>query len=248
MVSKYRQRTDIAMLPSYTVRESPKAKHVSLKVSVAGSLEVVVPQGYDQTAIPAILQRKQRWINRVTQQVESRHALAGAEPADKLPGQLCLRAIDQNWQIDYCPTQLPGVRTIEHADLKLNLFGQTVNQAACSEALRQWVIDKAHKHLLPWLRSVSQEVELPFETASVRVQKTRWGSCSSRNTISLNCKLLFLPSELVRYVFIHELCHTVHLNHSAAFWMLVAHYEPDYQQLDAGLQEARYHVPLWIET
>ncbi|MBW4473123.1 MAG: M48 family metallopeptidase [Stenomitos rutilans HA7619-LM2] len=236
------------MLPSYTVRESHKAKHVSLKVSVAGSLEVVVPQGYDQTAIPAILQRKQRWINRVTQQVETRHALVGIEPADKLPVQLCLRAIEQTWQIDYCPTQLPGVRAIEQPDLNLMLFGQTADQSACSEMLKQWVIGKAQKHLLPWLRTVSQELELPFETASVRGQKTRWGSCSSRQTISLNCKLLFLPSELVRYVLIHELCHTVHLNHSSAFWALVAHYEPCYQQLDAGLRDARYHVPLWMEA
>ncbi|MBC7969211.1 MAG: M48 family metallopeptidase [Verrucomicrobia bacterium] len=236
------------MLPSYTVRESPKAKHVSLKVSVAGSLEVVVPEGYDQTAIPAILQRKQRWIKRVTQHVETRQALIGVEPADKLPKQLCLRAIEQAWQIDYCPTQLPGIRAIEQADLRLTLFGQTIDHHACSETLRQWVIGKAQKHLLPWLRAVSQELELPFETASVRGQKTRWGSCSSRKTISLNCKLLFLPSDLVRYVFIHELCHTVHLNHSAAFWSLVAHYEPVYQQLDAGLRDARYHVPLWMET
>ena len=236
------------MLPSYTVRESPKAKHVSLKVSVAGSLEVVVPQGYDQTAIPAILQRKERWINRATQQVETRQALVGAEPADQRPGQLCLRAIAQNWQVDYCPTHLPGIRAIAQANLTLTLFGQVADQNACSETLRHWVIGKAQTHLLPWLRSVSQELELPFETASVRGQKTRWGSCSSRKTISLNCKLLFLPSELVRYVFIHELCHTVHLNHSAAFWALVAYYEPTYQELDAGLREARYHVPLWMET
>jgi predicted metal-dependent hydrolase len=87
-----------------------------------------------------------------------------------------------------------------------------------------------------------------FATASIRGQKTRWGSCSSRQTISVNCKLLFLPSELVRYVLIHELCHTVHLNHSAAFWALVAQKEPDYQQLDAGLRDARYHVPLWLEA
>jgi hypothetical protein len=236
------------MLPSYTVRESPKAKHLSLKISVAGSLEVVVPKGYDRTAIPAILARKQRWIDRVTQQIETRHALIGSERSDQLPEQLCLQAIAQTWQVDYCPTALPGVRTVEQADLKLTLLGQVTDQTACKSALRAWVTGKAQKHLLPWLRTISQELELPFATASIRGQKTRWGSCSSRHTISVNCKLLFLPSELVRYVFIHELCHTVHLNHSAAFWALVAQKEPDYQQLDAGLRDARYHVPLWLEA
>lgn len=236
------------MLPSYTVRESPKAKHLSLRVSVAGSLEVVVPKGYDCTTIPAILQRKQRWIDRVTQQVETRQALVGVEPADKLPAQLCLRAIAQVWQVDYCPTPLSGVRAVEQTNFKLTLFGQVADQNACKSALRSWVIGKAQKHLLPWLQTVSQELELPFATASVRGQKTRWGSCSSRQTISVNCKLLFLPEELVRYVLIHELCHTVHLNHSAAFWALVAQKEPDYRQFDAGLRDARYHVPLWMEA
>lgn len=242
------QRTDTAMLPSYTVRESPKAKHLSLKVSVAGSLEVVVPQGYDRTTIPAILQRKQRWISRVMQQIETHQALVGLEPPDKLPERLYLRAIGQEWQVDYCQTQLPGVQTIEQANLKLTLFGQVTDEDACKNVLRSWVISKAQKHLLPWLGMVSKELELPFATASVRGQKTRWGSCSSRQTISINCKLLFLPSQLVRYVLIHELCHTVHLNHSTAFWALVAQKEPDYRQLDAGLRDARYHVPLWMES
>lgn len=242
------QRTDIAMLPSYTVRESPKAKHLSLKVSIAGSLEIVVPQGYDRTAIPAILQRKQRWINRVTQQIETQQALVGLEPSDKLPERLSLRAIAQDWQVVYCPTQLPGVRAIKQTGSKLTLCGQVADQNACQSVLRSWVIDQAQKHLLPWLQTVSKEVELPFATASVRGQKTRWGSCSSRQTISINCKLLFLPSELVRYVFIHELCHTVHLNHSTAFWALVAQKEPDYRQFDAGLRDAHYHVPLWMEA
>ncbi|HEY9884650.1 MAG TPA: SprT family zinc-dependent metalloprotease [Thermosynechococcaceae cyanobacterium] len=236
------------MLPSYTVRESPKAKHLSLKISVAGSLEVVVPKGYDRTTIPAILELKQRWIDRVTQQIETRHALIGLDRSDQLPQHLCLQAIAQTWQVDYCPTPLPRVRAVEQSDSKLTLFGQITDQTACKSALRSWVTDKAQKHLLPWLRTISQELELPFASASIRGQKTRWGSCSSRQTISVNCKLLFLPSELVRYVLIHELCHTVHLNHSAAFWALVAQKEPDYQQLDAGLRDARYHVPLWLEA
>jgi len=94
---------------------------------------------------------------------------------------------------------------------------------------------------------VSQEVNLPFKNVSIRGQKTRWGSCSSDQSISLNCKLLFLPSPVVRYVLIHELCHTVHMNHSAAFWALVGCFEPNYRQLDRNLRDARCDVPLWME-
>lgn len=235
------------MLPSYTVRESRKAKHVSLKISVAGHLEVIVPHGFDQRHIPAILQRKQGWIERVTRRMEDRQAIAGLEPADKLPDQIALQAIAETWQVAYCETRLPGVRVSEEANFCLTLHGTVHDQATCKLALQQWVGRKAEMHLIPWLRSVSQEINLPFERASVRRQKTRWGSCSSAKTISLNCKLLFLPQSLVRYVFIHELCHTIHLNHSDRFWNLVDHHEPAYRQYDANLHDARCFVPLWME-
>jgi predicted metal-dependent hydrolase len=65
--------------------------------------------------------------------------------------------------------------------------------------------------------------------------------------ISLNYKLLFLPPEVVRYVFVHELCHTIHMNHSTAFWNLVAEKEPDYECLDTELQNVWRYVPAWVE-
>ncbi|UBF28295.1 M48 family metallopeptidase [Kovacikia minuta CCNUW1] len=235
------------MLPNYTVRESRRAKHVSLKISVAGSLEIIVPPGFDQKHIPEILQRKQPWIKRITEQMRHQQALAGVETSEKLPNQIDLRAIAETWQVEYRTTQLPGIRITEQPSFKLILSGDTANQDTCKLALQRWTTRKARVHLIPWLKSVSKEFDLPFEQTLIRKQKTRWGSCSSAKTISINCKLLFLPDSLVRYVFIHELCHTIHLNHSSRFWNLVGNYEPHYQQLDDSLRDARCYVPLWME-
>jgi predicted metal-dependent hydrolase len=135
----------------------------------------------------------------------------------------------------------------ESSNHTLVLQGNTVNVDHCKIALQRWIAHKAHVHLVPWFGSISHDLALPCQQVAIRQQKTIWGSCSIRKTISLNSKLLFLPPPLVRYVFIHELCHTIHLNHSRDFWALVAQYEPDYQSLDANLRDARYLVPWWME-
>ncbi len=72
-------------------------------------------------------------------------------------------------------------------------------------------------------------------------QKTRWGSCSSSGTISLNVYLMLLPAELREYVFMHELCHMKHPHHQAEFWEALAEMCPDYQNLRRSLKD--YRIP-----
>jgi predicted metal-dependent hydrolase len=84
------------------------------------------------------------------------------------------------------------------------------------------------------------------ETLQDCCQRTRWGSCSTRGTVSLNCSLVFLAPEVVRYLFVHELAHTQHMNHSPAFWRLVESLEPDYRRLDRELLAGWRTVPLWV--
>ena len=69
---------------------------------------------------------------------------------------------------------------------------------------------------------------LAITRISIRAQKTRWGSCSSRGTLSFNWKLYLAPPSCLDYVVVHELCHLVHMNHSPAFWAEVKRIMPDY--------------------
>jgi predicted metal-dependent hydrolase len=83
--------------------------------------------------------------------------------------------------------------------------------------LQHWLKREARRHLPDWLALVAEDTGHRYQRVSVRLQRSRWGSCSSRGTISLNAKLLMLP-RMRRYVLVHELCHTLHMNHSPAFW------------------------------
>ena len=77
---------------------------------------------------------------------------------------------------------------------------------------------QAEASLLKKLNELSLEHQLEFRSSSVSLLRSRWGSCDEKGHIKLNAYLVQLPEHLIEYVMLHELNHTKHLNHSAAFW------------------------------
>ncbi|MBD2016696.1 M48 family metallopeptidase [Microcoleus sp. FACHB-53] len=234
-------------LPNYSIRESQRAKHLRLKVSIENGVEVIVPKGFDQSRIPGILQKKQVWLETAVKRIDERRQFFTSTVSNSLPESISLVAIAEDWKVEYHQTSASRVVITEKPGRQLLVRGKVNDVDACKLAFRRWISRKAHNHLVPWLKEVSQINNLPFEKTLIKGQKTRWASCSQHKTISLNYKLLFLPASLVHYVFIHELCHTAQLNHSRKFWALVNEKEPNYKQLNAELREAWRTVPLWVE-
>lgn len=76
-----------------------------------------------------------------------------------------------------------------------------------------------------------------YNRITIRDQKTRWGSCSARGTLSFNWRLMLAPPTILDYVVVHELCHLTHMNHSAAFWQAVEAVYPDYRTARKWLKE-----------
>ena len=70
---------------------------------------------------------------------------------------------------------------------------------------------------------------LSYGRITIRNQKTRWGSCSSKGNLNFNCLLMLTPPEVIDYVIVHELCHLIEMNHSPAFWHEVEKVLPDYR-------------------
>ena len=80
---------------------------------------------------------------------------------------------------------------------------------------------KAKLFLPKELERLAKEYGFTYKEVKTRNSKTRWGSCSSKQTISLSFYLMLLPQHLIEYVLLHELCHTIHMNHGSAFWNLL---------------------------
>lgn len=80
---------------------------------------------------------------------------------------------------------------------------------------------KAKQHLPQRVAQMASQLGLRYGRVTIRAARSKWGSCSAENNISLSLYLMMLPSHLQDYVIVHELCHTVHHNHSAKFHALV---------------------------
>ncbi len=247
MVNLKSPANELNILPNYTIRESQKAKNLHLKVSIEKGIEVIVPKGFDQSHIPSIIQKKQVWLESAVKKIEQWRQLFAPTASCPLPEFISLAAIKEDWTVEYHHTSASKIAITENPDGQLVVHGNVDDVDTCKLALRHWISQKAHIHLVPWLKEVSYLSHLPFGKTLVKGQKTRWASCSGYKTISLNYKLLFIPHRLVHYVFIHELCHTIHMNHSSNFWDLVSEKEANYKQLDTELREAWRTIPLWIE-
>jgi len=230
----------------YDVRESLRAKNPRLKVSLERGLEVIVPKGFDGDLIPDILKKKKRWIRAAQEKIEQQARFVKPEADVALPDHILLPAIGETLRVQYRLVKTKWAAVHEQGDGCLVIQGSIQSKAACRAALKRWLGRKARKTLVPWLQEVSEDMELPFNRIFIKCQRTRWASCSRHRSISLNLKLLFLPTPLVRYVFIHELCHTVYMNHSRKYWALLTSKEPGYIALDKELRGAWRLVPSWV--
>lgn len=83
--------------------------------------------------------------------------------------------------------------------------------------------------------SMGKEI-VPVNRITIRSQKTRWGSCSSKGNLNFNWRLLMAPAEILDYVVVHELCHLLYLNHSRQFWQAVGNILPDYPKRRSWLK------------
>jgi predicted metal-dependent hydrolase len=91
------------------------------------------------------------------------------------------------------------------------------------------------------IEALLAQYTVQMNVAPARVQfrnmLRKWGSCSSKGTVTLNLRLTWLPQPLVEYIVCHELAHLIELNHSTRFWAIVEHYLPDYRHRQQQLRQ-----------
>ena len=232
--------TDKERSLQWSLRVSKRARYAKLQIRPFGGLEVVIPPRFPRSEIAALVARHEVWARRqLDRQARLREAI-------RLP-----RQIELAFDGSVTPVVYAGEPLTVTGDLFAELAAERIVVDAHGQRerigeLRAWLRRRARRLLPPELERLARRTGLDFERVTIRSQKTRWGSCSSRGHISLNDQLLFMPRETVEYLLIHELCHTRRLDHSRAFWRLVETHCPGYREHERRLGRARDLVPDWF--
>jgi predicted metal-dependent hydrolase len=225
------------------IRISGRARRLSIRVFPDARVEVVVPPRARPHDVQEFLRTHREWI-------EAKRAQAlrnRPKPAVFPPPQIEFAATGERWRLHIAGGS-GAVRTAELGDslTRVLCVTGTGGPGAVRKALRAWLLRAALPRLTPRVAALSAATGIPYSRVSIRRQRSRWGSCSARGTISLNACLLFQPPAVVDYLVVHELTHVRHMNHSARFWQAVERNCEDWRALDRELVQGWRNVPRWV--
>ena len=112
---------------------------------------------------------------------------------------------------------------------KKEIQGESVESEYLTNEEIKKLADKALQHIPKRVSYYAKQIGVTYGKITIRNQKTRWGSCSSKGNLNFNCLLMLMPPEVIDYVVVHELCHRNQMNHSKAFWKEVEKILPNYK-------------------
>ena len=209
---------------NYSVIRS-RRKSFTVKVTAENEVIVRAPLSASDAAVERVLLEKQRWLQK---------ALAFNAANAK-------RAEDA---ASYKTAYVDGIAVPVIFGSRNRVAADGVHVTSPS-SFRAAYVGSLGDAFIARFRDVERQTGLKSSSVSFRAYKSRWGCCDGSNAITFNFKLMMLPRHIQRYVMVHELCHTVHHNHSADFWSLVGRFEPRYKQLASELKKYTFIAKLY---
>lgn len=206
------------------IRKNKLARSVKLSVGVDGSLRASIPYYSPEFAVRRLVNGNRDEIRKMLATHNAKNSYQDGDLIGKTHTLFLKKFSGEEIKIsnegNQILIQIPQGLAFE------NPLVQSEIRKTVSKILRK----QAKAYLPRRISFLAEKYDFKFTKLRLSHTKTRWGSCSSSGTISLNIALMNLPMHLIDYVIIHELCHTHQMNHSQLFWKEVKQYDPEYKK------------------
>ena len=204
-----------------TIRRSVRARSVRISVAPGGTLRASLPPYAPLIILKRLVASSRAQLREMLQQSAPSYRLEhGTE-------------IGKSHRLVVINAQRTSVKRYKQQITVTLAPGDSMNDPAIEKLVREEIKAalrlEAKSYLPKRLAFMAEKLGCKYEKVRFSHASSRWGSCSTTGTISLNIALMKLPHELIDYVLIHELCHTKQMNHSAKFWSLVESADPSYK-------------------
>ncbi|MEX2361823.1 MAG: SprT family zinc-dependent metalloprotease [Patescibacteria group bacterium] len=214
-------------LPEIKIKRYRASRSLKLRVIDDGSIVVTAHPFVSERQIHRFVAEHQDWITEKLAVInKNQHHLTANRQS------LPFRGKDYAFRLAIS-RQRPKA---ELGDTTLTVSAPSESHSVVRSTLEKWYKKQAKVYFEKRVPLLADLVNSDVTRVTIRSQRSRWGSCSSRQTISLNWRLILCPDWVSDYVIYHELAHLTHMNHSRVFWGLVADYFPRYKEAERWLK------------
>ena len=215
---------------SYSVKRSSKRTKVTITIERDRKVVVLAPNHASDEAIERIVESKRDWIYEKTRHRQKYSAHPHPPGKELVSGESGLY-LGRSYRIEVVDKETECIR-FDHR------FLIPASRAAEKKgAMRDWYIARAKERILPRVVKQARELGVSFERARIVDSRYRWGSCTVRNNINLNWRLIKAPIYVADYVIAHELAHLLEPNHTPRFWNIVKTQVPTMDRARGWLRE-----------
>lgn len=209
----------------YEIERVKKRKTIQISFTPEGMLRLKTPYALTEGEAEKILSSKAKWICKQRQRLGD---LSGNPVNGKFAPDALLLYLGQEYRLKLIAADKDLV-FIQGETLVVQCSAPPAAlQETAQKLLLNWYSEQARTALVSRTRYWAERIGVSPLRITIRDQKTRWGSCSTRGSLNYSWRLIMAPSQVLDYLVIHELCHMKIANHSPSFWRLVANYTVDY--------------------
>lgn len=218
------------MEPDYIIKRSAKRKKLTITVERDRSVVVHAPEKTTDETIREVVESKWQWIYEKVQHAQKYSELPHPPGKELVSGESALY-LGRQYQIEIVQG---GASEIQFEQRFLIPTSIRNNR---KEVLRDWYIAKAKEKILPRVVSFARELGAVYAQAKIVDNRYRWGSCTTKDNININWRLIKAPMFVVDYIVVHELAHLLESNHTARFWNIVRTQSPQMEKAKFWLKE-----------